>query len=146
MRRSRLNLFKVTSMSISLLGILLIVLFVGIIGYIVVADISQKVTGNVDTGSAYDQLADLKSSYSSLYNDYTLFKAQVSRSGNKKIKKDYANAEMELVKANSTITDVESGLSSNPPQSQDVIDDRLNIAINQLQKTKESLDIVKNEL
>lgn len=144
MRRSRLNLFKVTSMTISLLGILLIVLFVGIIGYIVVADMSSKVTGNVDTGAAYDTLADLKSEYSSLNAQYTSLKTKVSKSGNKKIKKDYVNAELELVKANSAITDVESALSTNQPK--DVVEDRLNTATTQLQKAKTSLDTVTNEI
>lgn len=131
-------------MTISLLGMLMILLFIGIGAYFVVDGVSKKVTGNVDSGAAYDQLAQLKSSYSSLNNNYNSIKTQVSRSGSKKIKKDYVNAELELVKAQSAISDVESALSTNQPQ--DVVDNRLNTATNQLQKAKTSLNTVTGQL
>ena len=144
MKRSRLNLFKATSMTISILGILMIVATIGIFVYIGIQGVSSKVTSNVDTGSAYDQLAALKSEYSSLSAQYNTTKTQISKSGNKKAKNDSITAELELVKAQSAIVDVESALSTNQPQ--DVVTSRINTATDQLQRAKTSLDMLLNEV
>ncbi|HEX3013963.1 MAG TPA: hypothetical protein VHO92_06805 [Methanobacterium sp.] len=144
MKRSRLNLFKLTSMTISILGILLLVLFVGVIGYLVVSDVSSKVTSNVGSGSAYDTLASLKTQYSTLNNSYTAIKSQASASSNSKIRNDSIDAELQLVKAQSSITDLESALSTNQPQ--DVVNARLKAAIDQLQVTQKSVDTITGEV
>lgn len=144
MKRSRLNLFKFTSMTISVLGIILLVLFIGVIAYIVVADVSSKVSSNVGSGSAYDTLASLKSEYSTLNNSFNTVKSQAGKSSNSKIRNDTIDAELQLVKAQSALTDVESALSTNQPQ--DVVTARLNAAIAQMQKTQKSVNIVTGEI
>jgi len=144
MKRSRLNLFKVTSMTISLLGILLIIGTIVLFGYLAVSGVSSKVTSNVDTGSAYDQQAALKSEYSTLSTQFKTVKTQVYKSGNKKVKSDYVSAETQLVSAQQAISDVDSALATNQPQS--VINDRLNTATTLLQNAKTGLDKVRGEL
>ncbi len=131
-------------MTISILGILLLVLFVGVIGYLVVSDVSSKVTSNVGSGSAYDTLASLKTQYSTLNNSYTAIKSQASASSNSKIRNDSIDAELQLVKAQSSITDLESALSTNQPQ--DVVNARLKAAIDQLQVTQKSVDTITGEV
>ena len=131
-------------MTISVLGIILLVLFVGVIAYLVVADVSSKVTSNVGSGSAYDTLASLKSEYSTLNSSFTAVKSQASKSSNSKIKNDSIDAELQLTKAQSAITDVESALSTD--QSQDVINERLATATNQLKVTQKSVNTVTGEV
>lgn len=131
-------------MTISILGIILLVLFVGVIGYLVVSDISSKVSSNVGSGSAYDTLASLKSEYSTLNSSFTAVKSQASKSSSGKIKNDTIDAELQLVKAQSSIADVESALSTNQPQ--DVVNARLNASIAQLQITQKSVNTLTNEV
>ncbi|MGB9936717.1 MAG: hypothetical protein ACPK7O_03300 [Methanobacterium sp.] len=144
MKRSRLNLFKFTSMTISVLGIILLVSMVILGGYLLVSGVIQQVTSNVDSGSAYDTLASLKSEYSTLNNSFNTVKVQAGKSSNSKIRNDTIDAELQLVKAQSAITDVESALSSNQPK--DVVNARLNAAITQLQKTQKSVSTVTGEV
>ncbi|MEN4018400.1 MAG: hypothetical protein PQ975_00735 [Methanobacterium sp.] len=141
MKRSRLNLFKATSMTISLLGIIMIIATVGVFTYIAIQGLSSQVSSNVDSGSAYDQLAALKSEYSSLSNQFDVVKRKVNSYGDKKAKNNLYNTQIELVKANSAIGDVESALSSNLPA--DEVNNRISIAANQLQIAKNSLNSVQ---
>lgn len=144
MKRSRLNMFKATSMTISILGIIMILATVGVFAYIGIQGLSSKVSSNVDSGSAYDQLASLKSEYSSLNSQLDTIKKKVGSYSSNKIKNDLYKAEMELVKANSAIGDVESALSTNLPA--DEVNKRLSIAANQLQTAKNSVNIIDNEV
>ena len=130
-------------MTISILGIIMIIATVGVFAYIGVQGLSSKVTSNVDSGSAYDQLAALKSEYNSLSGQFDAIKLKSNRSGSKKIKNDASKAQIELVKANSAIGDVESALSSNLPA--DAVTNRISAATNQLQSAKNSLNILKGE-
>jgi hypothetical protein len=144
MKRSRLNLFKATSMTISILGIFMILATVGVFAYIGVQGLSSKVTSNVDSGSAYDQLAALKSEYTSLSNQFDAIKTNANKSGNKKIRNDAHKVQIELVKANSAIGDVESALSSNLPA--DEVTNRINTATNKLQIAKNSFNTLNGEI
>ena len=54
MKKSRLRLFKTTSLTISLIGIILILLTIGVVGYIIVTDVTNSVSTTVNSGSAYD--------------------------------------------------------------------------------------------
>ena len=122
----------------------MIIATVGVVAYIGVQGLSSKVTSNVDSGSAYDKLAALKSEYTSLSGQFDAIKLKANRSGSKKIKNDAYKAQIELVKANSAIGDVESALSSNLPA--DEVTNRISVATNQLQSAKNSLDILKGEI
>jgi len=128
-------------MTISLLGMIMIMATVGVFAYIAIQELSYRVSSNVDSGSAYDQLAALKSEYSSLSNQFDAVKLKVNSYGSKKAKNDLYNAEIELVKANSAIGDVESALSSNLPTEE--VNNRISIAAGQLQIAKNSLNSVQ---
>lgn len=131
-------------MTISLLGMILIIATIGVFTYIAVQGLYSKVSSNVDSGSAYDQLAALKSEYSSLSNQFDVVKRKVNSYGTKKTKNDLYNTQIELVKANSAIGDVESALSSNLPA--DDVNNRISIAANQLQTAKNSLNSVQGRV
>ena len=131
-------------MTISILGIILLIGSVAVVALIVGNGIIGKVTGNVGSSSAYDTLASLKSEYSALNNSYAAVKSQASKSSNSKIKNDSIDAELQLTKAQYAISDVESALSTD--QSQDVINERLATATNQLKVTQRSVNTVTGEV
>jgi len=141
MKRSRLNLFKATSMSISVLGIILIIATLVLFAYIGISAITSSITTDVGSGSAYDQLAVLKSDYNSLNDQYTSVQQTVDSSNNKNAKTAFINAKLELVKANSDINDVDSALSAG--KSKDEVAQRINTAQSQLNTARSSLASVK---
>jgi len=144
MKRSRLNLFKVTSMSISVLGILLIIATLLLFAYLGITAVTNSITTNLDSSSAYDQLAVLKSDYKSLNDQFTSVQTTVANSNNKNAKTAFGNAKLELRKANSDISDVDSALSAG--KSKDEVTQRINTAQAQLDTAKSSLSSVKSML
>jgi len=141
MKRSRLNLFRATSMTISILGIIMIIATAGIFIYIGIEALSSGVSSNVDTASAYDDLAVMKSDYSSLKLQFDGLKSEVTAINNDDLKQKYVDTELQLIKAESAITDLESALSSN--KSPEEIEERLNIAKKELQAAKTSVSNFK---
>ncbi len=141
MKRSRLNLFKATSMSISVLGILMILATIILFAYIGISALSSSISSDVGSGTAYDQLAVLKSDYNTLEGQFNSLKTDVDNSGKSDIKTAYANAKLELVKAKSAISDVDSAISSG--KSKDEVQKRINAAQVQLDKAKTSLSNVR---
>ena len=141
MKRSRLNLFKATSMSISVLGIILILATIAIVAYMGIYAISKTVSSDVGSGSAYDQIAVLKSDYSTLSNQFDDVKTTVDNSNNDNLKTAFNNANLELVKAQSAISDADSAVAAG--KSQDEIKSRINTAQTQLQTAESSLSNVK---
>ena len=141
MKRSRLNLFKVTSMSISVLGILMIIATIILFAYIGISSVTSSISTDVGSGSAYDQLAVLKSNYNTLEGQYNNMKTNVDNSNNKNLKTAYVNADLELVKANSDISDVDSALASG--KSKDEVQKRITAAQAQLDTARSSLSSVE---
>jgi hypothetical protein len=131
-------------MTISILGIIMILATVGVFAYIGIQGLSSKVSSNVDTGSGYDQLASLKSEYSSLDQQFNSTKEEVNSYGTTKARNDFYAAQLNLIKAKSAIDDVESALSTNQPS--DEITNRIQTATNQLQAAKDSFNTVKKEI
>ena len=144
MKRSRLNLFKATSMSISVLGIIMILATFVLFAYIGINAITSTISSDVGSGSDYDQLAVLKSEYNTLEGQFNNLKTDVDNSGNSDIKTAYVNAELELVKAKSDIAAVDSALASD--KSKDEIQSRINTAQVQLDKAKTSFSSVRGLL
>ena len=142
MKRSRLNLFKVTSMSISVLGILMIIATIILFAYIGISSVTSSISTDVGSGSAYDQLAVLKSNYNTLEGQYNNMKTSVDNSNNKNLKTAYVNADLELVKANSDISDVDSALASG--KSKQEVQKRITAAQAQLDTARSSLSSVKD--
>ena len=141
MKRSRLNLFKATSMSISVLGILLILATIALFAYIGISTLSSTVSSDVSSGSAYDQIAVLKSDYSTLSTQFDDIKTTVDTSNNAKLQSAYDNATLELVRAQSAISDADSAVSAG--ESQDEIKSRISTAQTQLQNAESSFSDVK---
>jgi hypothetical protein len=141
MKKSRLNLFRVTSMTLSILGVIMIIATILVLLYIGFEGISSKLSSNVNMGTSYDQLAVLKSDYSSLKIQYDSVKSEIYSTNNTPLKKRYISAELELIKTGSAISDVESALSSDKPA--DEVKKRIKIAQNQLQIAKTSLSEIR---
>ena len=83
MRKSRLNLFKSTSMLISVVGIIMIISTIVVVAYVGFSMVSSGITNEISSGNQYDELAELKS-----------------------------DARLELTKADSAIQNVQSALDS----------------------------------
>ena len=135
MKKSRLSLFRATSMSLSVLGVIMIIATVIVFGYIGIDTISSAVSSGVDNGATYDELALLNSEYQSLATDYATLKANIHDKGDDDEMKAYISAEMELVNAKTAIEDVESALAIG--KSSDEIDERLKKAKEQLKTAKQ---------
>ncbi|ADZ10214.1 hypothetical protein Metbo_1994 [Methanobacterium lacus] len=116
-----------------------LVIFIGPMAYI--GFVGMVVSHDEESGSAYDQLAVLKSDYNSLNDQFTNVQTSVDSSNNQNAKTAFINAKLELVKANSDINDVESALSSG--KSKDEITQRVNTAQTQLNKAQSELSNVK---
>jgi hypothetical protein len=130
LRRSRLNLFKATSMTISVLGIIMVIITIGIIGYLVFDTLSSTISTDVGSGSDYDKLAALKSDYNNLNNQFVETKLQIQRMNNVNATMAYDKAELELIRAQSDISDVESAINSR--KSSDEVKNRIKLAQDQL--------------
>lgn len=122
----------------------MIVATIIVFAYIGVDKISSGISSGVDSGSAYDELAALNSDYSALKVQYDSVKTDINNGGNTDLKKEYINAELELVKAKSAIDDVESALSTDKPAS--VVTERINTAKEQLQTAKQSLSDLREKM
>lgn len=131
-------------MTISILGIIMVIVAVIIIGGIGAYLFIAPIFSNPDTGTAYDDLAALNSDYSALDADVQNTKVLVLKTSNEKAKKDFVNAELDAVKAKSAIDDVDSALTTNQPI--DEVNKRIYTAQQQLQKAKTSLSNVKGEI
>ncbi|MDI9435183.1 MAG: hypothetical protein QM396_04175 [Euryarchaeota archaeon] len=144
MKRSRLRMFKVTSMTISIMGIVLIVATVGILAYLGFESLSSFISADATSSTAHDELVSLKNDYSSLKMEYDNVKRDVEATNDKDLKIAYTNAEMELVKTNQAITDVESAITVGKPSEE--VDKRIQVAKTQLEEAKSSLTNVRSQM
>lgn len=134
MRKSRLNLFKSTSMLISVLGVIMIVATVAAVAYVGFSIVSSNLTGGISSGTQYDQLAELKSNYSSLEAQFNDTGNKIYMMDNITLEREFVNAKVELVRVQNDITDVDSALSMGKSASE--VDDRL-------KQTREDLKIAQ---
>ena len=106
MRKSRLNLFKSTSMLISVVGIIMIISTIVVVAYVGFSIVSSGITNEISSGNQYDD------------GDT----AQVQK---------YNDARLELTKADSAIQNVQSALDSG--KSSNEVDSRIDFAKEKLQ-------------
>ena len=66
MRKSRLSLFKSTSMMISIVGIVMIVATIIVVAYVGFSIVNESITDQISSGNQYDDLVELRSEYSDL--------------------------------------------------------------------------------
>ena len=130
MRKSRLSLFKSTSMLISVVGLIMIVSTIIVVAYVGYSTVSSGITNEISSGNQYDELAQLKSSYSDLAVKFDNVKATYY-SGSADDVQTYNNAKIELSRAESAIENVQSALDAGKPSNE--VDSRISFA-------KEKLD------
>ena len=126
MRKSRLSLFKSTSMLISVLGVIMIIATVAAVAYVGFSVVSSSLTGGISSGTQYDQLAELKNNYSSLEVQFNETGNKIYMMDNITLEREFVNAQVELVRVKNDISDVESALSMGKQASE--VDKRLQLA------------------
>lgn len=141
MKKSRLNLFKTTSMTISVLGLIMIVSTIVIAAYIGISAISDGVSSGVSSAEQYDKLAVLKSDYSAIEGEYNSTWSKIYEGSSPELKKIYIDAKLELIKAKTAVNNVESALKANKPSEK--IGSRITEAENQIKVAKDALTSVK---
>ncbi|WP_295617158.1 hypothetical protein [uncultured Methanobrevibacter sp.] len=134
MRKSRLGLFKSTSMLISVLGVIMIVATVAAIAYIGFSLVSSNLTGGISSGTQYDQLAELKSNCTNLEVQFNDTGNKIYAMDNITLEREFVNAKVELVRVQNDLSDVESALSMGKPAPE--VDKRL-------KQTREDLKIAQ---
>ena len=125
MRKSRLSVFKSTSMLISVVGIIMIVSTIIVVAYVGYSMVSSGITNEISSGTQYDELAQLKSSYQDLATKFESVKATYY-SGDTNDVKVYNDAKLELSRANSAIENVQSALDAGKPSNE--VDSRIDFA------------------
>ena len=126
MKKSRLNIFKSTSMLISILGIIMIVATIIVAAYIGFKFISDGLSGGISSSNQYDELNSLRANYSDLEGQFNTTKVVVFASGDDALQQKFAEAELELVRAKNSLDDVSSALSMG--KSSDEVNSRLDQA------------------
>ena len=134
MRKSRLSLFKSTSMMISVVGIIMIILTVIVVAYVGYSIISSDITNDISSGTQYDELAELKAEYDNLSVKFDTVKSTYYAGGPDEVKK-YNDAKIELSRAKSAIENVQSALDAGKPSND--VDSRISFA-------KEKLEVANN--
>lgn len=131
MRKSRLNLFKSTSLLISVVGIIMIISTIVVVAYVGFSIVSSGITNEISSGNQYDELAELKSSYSDLESQFDGVKSLYYDNGDTAQVQKYNDARLELTKADSAIQNVQSALDSG--KSSNEVDSRIDFAKEKLQ-------------
>ncbi len=134
MRKSRLNLFRSTSMLISVLGVLVIIIMVVAAAYVGFSVVSSTLTGGISSGTQYDELASLRSNCSQLEAQYNMTGTKIYAMDNITLEREFVNAQVELIRVQNDLDSVESALSSG--QSASEVDKRI-------QQSKDDLKIAQ---
>ena len=134
MRKSRLSLFKSTSMMISVVGIIMIVVTVIVVAYVGYSIVSSSITNDISSGTQYDELAELKAEYDNLSIKFDSVKSTYYAGGPDQVK-TYNDAKIELSRAKSAIENVQSALDAGKPSND--VDSRITFA-------REKLDAANN--
>ena len=137
MRKSRLNLFKSTSMLISIVGIISIIFLIILVGFSGYSIINKSITDQISSGNQYDDLAQLRSQYSNLESQFDSVKPTFYAGGADDVQK-YNDARLELSRAQSAIDNVQSGLDAGKPSNE--IDSRITFAKQKLADAQHAFD------
>ena len=125
MRKSRLSLFKSTSMLISVVGIIMIIATIIVVAYVGYSIVSTGITSEISSGTQYDELAELKNKYNNLSVKFDSIKSTYYAGGADDVKV-YNEAKLELTRANSAIENVQSALDAGKPSNE--VDSRIEFA------------------
>ena len=123
-------------MLFSVLGVIMIIATVAAIAYVGFSLVSSSLTGGISSGTQYDQLAELKSNCNDLEALYNDTGNKIYAMDNITLEREFVNAQVELVRVQNDISDVESALSMGKPASE--VDKRLQQAKDDLKIAKEA--------
>lgn len=137
MRKSRLSLFKSTSMLISVVGIIMIVATIIVVAYVGFSVVNESITDQISSGNQYDDLADLRSQYGDLESKFDSVKSTYYSGSQDNIQK-YNDARLELTRAKSAIDNVQSALDANKPSNE--VDSRITFAKQKLADARMAFD------
>lgn len=135
MRKSRLSLFKSTSMLISVVGIIMIIATIIVVAYVGYSMVSSGITNEISSGTQYDELAELKSSYDSLAVKFDSVKSTYYAGTSDDIQ-TYNDAKLELTRAGSAIENVQSALDAGKPSNE--VDSRIDFAKQKLETANDA--------
>lgn len=138
MKKSRLNLFRSTSMLISIVGVIMIISTIIVVGYVGFSMVSSGLTNDISSGNQYDDLALLESQYNNLSLKFDDIKSQYYSDKDAQSIDQYNTAKLELTRTQSAIDNVKSALDSGKPSNE--VDSRLDFAQKQLQKATEAYE------
>ena len=144
MKKSRLNIFKSTSMVISILGVIMIIATIIVAVYIGFNFVSDGLTGGVSSSNQYDELNTLRANYSDLEGQFNTTKMVVYASDDDALQQKFAEAELELVRAKNSLDDVSSALSMG--KSSDDINSRLEKAKSDLNVAHQAYNEIQQRL
>ena len=136
MRKSKLSLFKSTSMLISVVGIIMIVSTIIVAAYVGYSMVSSGITNEISSGTQLDELAELKASYNNLSVKFDSIKSTYYTGSTEDVQK-YNDAKLELSRAGTAISNVESGLNGQGIPSNEV-DSRIQFAKEKLKVANEA--------
>ena len=112
-------------MLISVVGIIMIISTIIVVAYVGYSMVSSGITNEISSGTQYDELAELKASYSNLSVKFDSIKATYYAGGSDDIK-TYNDAKIELSRADSAIQNVQSALDADKPSNE--VDSRIQFA------------------
>ena len=140
MKRSRLKLFKTTSLTFSLIGIILILFTAGVFIYMGVTGVTSSISSTVDNSGSYDDLSVVKAQYANVSSKYDSIKSAMSDSKDYGKKDTYNNGRLKLSEVNGLITEIEGDISRNQPK------DQVNAKINQAKQLINEADEIYTSL
>ncbi len=135
MKRSRLSLFRTTSLTISLIAVILILITVIVVAYIGVSEVTDTVSTSVSSGSTYDNLNQIKSDYADLTQQYDALNEKLGTSPENTTKMTYNEGKLKLTEVNQTISSLESSI--NRGEDQATIDKYTDEARSQLNEARD---------
>ena len=135
MRKSRLSIFKSTSMMISVVGIIMIIATILVVAYVSYSIVSSGITNEISSGTQYDELAELQASYDNLSVKFDSVKATYYAGGANDVQV-YNDAKLELTRADSAIQNVKSALDAGKPSNE--VDSRIEFAKEELKTASDA--------
>lgn len=135
MKRSRLKLFKTTSLTISIIGVLLILLTVGLIGYVAVSGLSNSVSTTVSSGSSYDQLDQVKTQYEEINNKYENLNKKLGTNPDPNIKTTFNTGKVKLSEISQSISSIQNDINNG--KSEEDIQKNLNQTRNKIKEVND---------
>ena len=135
MKRSRLKLFKTTSLTISLIGVILILLTIGVIGYIAVSGLSNSVSTTVSSGSSYDQLDQVKTQYEEVNSKYENLNKKLGTNPDPAIKTTFNTGKVKLSEASQSLSSIQNDITNG--KSEEDIQLKLNQTKNKINEAND---------